>query len=88
MVGLSNDDTLLTVTLPLSGGTKMECDMKRLLLGVALSAVAANSFAQTQADYEYTAEADVENSVDFNSNEKNHRYNALIMPFTLPICRH
>lgn len=69
MVGLSNDDTLLTVTLPFSGGTKMECDMKRLLLGVALSAFAANSFAQTQADYEDTAEADAENSADFNSNE-------------------
>lgn len=47
--------------------------MKRLLLGVALIAFAANSFAQTQADYVYNAEEDrlgqTEGSIEFNSNE-------------------
>ncbi|CAM3756219.1 TonB-dependent receptor plug domain-containing protein [Litorimonas haliclonae] len=47
--------------------------MKRLLLGVALSAFAANSFAQTQSDFNdqapQTAEDETANSVDLNSNE-------------------
>ncbi len=45
--------------------------MKQLLLGAALSAFAANSWAQTQADYDYAAEEtpETESSADFNSNE-------------------
>lgn len=47
--------------------------MKRLLLGVALSAFATNSFAQVQADYDYTAEQtrqdEAESPTEFNSNE-------------------
>ena len=47
--------------------------MKRLLLGVALSAFAANSFAQTQSDSNdqtpQSNQDESENSVDLNSNE-------------------
>ena len=50
--------------------------MKRLLLGVAFSAFAANSFAQTQADYDeqtpqtpQTRSDETDNSADFYSSE-------------------
>jgi len=46
----SNDDSLETSPCAFAQDL-LECDMKRLLLGVAISAFATPSWAQVQADY-------------------------------------